>query len=875
MGLSDLYASLVEGGLKVLRLGTTAGGQPILAFGSGEGQRVALLIAGTPGDGALSAQALCQTLLEPVPAGWQFWGILSADPDRLEAHHDLWQKADLAEHVAERRSAWAPGEDPHTNLPVNHERFWQPDREPLDPPEGFVSCTPENIALGRAIQRLQPELLLILGECVAGGACLLSSQDLELADLQHLTAAVSETGLPPHLGAKMRVGRTQHGAPGLVILPSLAEESAKLERQDGLAPGTRFTGGVTSWQLQALHQPDSLMLGVDIPRFTHPSFADEQPTTQTRTIDVSVEERERGGKPARFQVVRLHQPGHPAHEAELRCDPLKADEQVQEGVLVDQPAVSGWLAVEAYMMRRAVLARALELLEAAVPVAETEGFQRAIPLLREAHENHDNLLKSFQQNKRYGKQASEAEAAYWTLAYPVTTAALLQEALRGLDGEPSNVEEIKSAREFLIEERDRLLADNALLAVDEEAALGALRALIGAAVACVEGNGPALVRARERVDLAARALKTARKRARDVKNMNFPRAEREQAEAAQHAATAELAAAEAHLRSLEEATTGAHVEEQAAESQESLEREEQPLSEDEPRLAEEGSASPAPAQAPAQPESEHGRDAGNERGANDTEDEPDVLADAALENTPESEPALDTANAETEATSEPDETNTAADEPEPEAEPQPEPEPEPEAEPEPTATPPADPRAPGGPEDPALDSLPPEIAQLLRRARAERMAREQTPHAASTPTPDDEPVVKPRPEMEEVPADPDDLESRLPPVIDMGSEWGRGPLDWETLLPRDTDPTLAGLTDLAKDGPPAPTVEVKRERHAELTVVEDPAENLGQVQRTPVGFRRRRLELAPRHPELIPRLAFPNPTGGRFLQRRRAVAKTG
>lgn len=860
--------------LSVVALGESADGTPIFAAATEAAARRVLFVGGVAGD-TVSTPGAAVTILEHFACdGWQLWCIPALDIGRLRHNEGTLQaKLDAAALVAHRQSPWGPGEDPEQNLPADHPPLWQPDHVPSDAPEQFVASSPESVALRRAIDHIRPDLVVACRETLAGGIALAASQDLD-GGLQKLLDAAGAAELPVHRGPKQRTGRQSTDQPEMTVLPVLEEEMARLKKLEN--GDARYVGGISAWQAAAEANEDSVYVAVDLPRLTDPAFADDSPSTHTRDVTYTVEERERNGKPAEQLITRLRRPGHPADGAEIRVESAKGA-AARPGDADSVAALSGWLACEALHEQKATLSDAAAIVEDVVVSCRTEGFQRSLQLLRAIADGREKTLKAYQTNKRFGRQATVAEALHWHVALPAQTAAIIAEVRRGLLVEDDRDLKITEA----IERLDALIAaclqPAAQLRVAPPGVLAAAAVhMLAAAIACVDGGEPALVRARARVREAEKLASQARKHARNLKNLGRPRGERQEADEAAAAEEEALAAAQRALAALAD----------------------DPAPED-AASAQEPPAAAAP-QSPDAPASE----------LVDPEPEPDSTPPA--DDGPDAD-KQDADGAQAELSLDPDAAADANPE-QPVASPDPEPEPDPDA----ASDPGPDPAAP----DAASESIPGPAAApaaALEGAGGQHSPQEvhRSPSAEETvaparqlppvPLPDSAPPLPPLPDPDataddergrdvepepSAPRPPEaevqpppagrggvDLDEVLPSVLRMEPEWGRGPLDWSRQLPDPDDRPFSALVEQALGGElhpePASASEPQEppSTSAEIEISDRRVEPLGQVNRLPVGFIRRRVDLPPVTPEVIPPLAAPLPTGGTFQPRVRRISR--
>lgn len=944
-GVDDVHARLAEmvqaGDASALLLGDAQDQTPLIAVGRPvAGAPKLLLIGAGAGDSVISVP-VCAELLGAAPEifdGWEVWAICALDLARLRLNDGVLRAArpSTADHAAARRMAWGPGEDPERNLPLAAGLLYQPDRAPegVTMPSDWVPCSPEALALARAVTHLRPQLTVSLREVPSGGVSFSCSQELPEQDTQTLIDALTQGTLVVHQAAKQRDGRQIHGQAGLVVLPSLPEEQARLRASDEQADERRHTGGVGVWQLLSDLDADTVYLACDLPRFTHADFDVVTEGDAARDVVVTVEDRDRRGKPTPTRIVRLHRPGHPAHEAELRVEAAK-DGEAAEGRHDGVPAASGWLAVEAHLQRRHVLRSALAAFEEALPQFATSDHVRAMQLLRDAAEGHDKLIASYQANKRYGRRATAAEVMHWTASFSLGTALMLTEAKRALEHENAADLKIKKLAGLLDELLDAELAQTQpLRPVAVSVTAQSMAAFAAEAARLVAAGGPARIRQAEREADAERLLADARKRARQLKQLKRPRAERAEADGAVTDAEAHLAA----VRAQAAAPVRTPADEQEAEAVTEAAPVEPGSQDDEPAVADGADAQTvpqdrhltlnvarkvggrpegpeltvpaeeqAPAAAPAEDADLPGPNAEVSESGPDSEPEHDDLPGLLPGPEADQPEAAETFEFAADA-------DTSEGQDEPADEPQDQPDsgdlgvpaaPAP-ADAEPVLVPAETPAAPAWePEaprevislsDPATDPAS-EIPEPFTEPPAPVPAPDtpaepapavdpQTPE--DTPDAEDDSAGEPAGDQDEDPVaeEPEplsDLERRLPDQLRLPSEWGRGPIHWDEQIPRSQDPPPfrrlvedvaqipSDQTDTDPDTEWADAEPQEPEAPSVQIEVAARSEIIGDVRGAAVGFRRSRVDLQARQPEPIPVLAAPAPTGGRFERRRRRI----
>lgn len=863
-------------GAEIAYLGTAADGSPMMAFGA-PGERddpVLLLLAGS-GE-SVAGPALTSFLLrhaEELAPGWRLWAIPALEPARLRLNEpSLGMLTPSVEQlVATWRPAYGPGEETESSLPIDSEQLWQPDQVPEEgAPEMFVPTPPEAVALARALTHLKPAAVVSLRETLVGGATVALSQ--ELADVnayQGLLSAVTDSGLVVNAGAKLRPGRQLHGVDGVVVLASLEEERQRL----GSGSSARWTGGVSTPQfLQTVHD-EFLYVSVDLPRLTAPAFADLEQSRVTRCVHVGVQDREKGGRPVRHRIITLEAPHHPADGAEVRVEPLKRDEEVIEGRFDDMQAAGGWLAVEACMARRAALDAAYELMRTAAPVCQHTDHLRGMQLLRET-DSLAKLQKSFSANKRYARSATRAEETFWSQAFAVMTAAMLHEArhtLRREDQSNSLIADTLGGLDTLIAEQ--LQHVRSLRAVGLPVLAQAAIQSVNAVAAQAQSSGPAQVRAQTRVDLQRRILAAARRAAREARNLKLPKAERQPLEAAADVEQQRLAELEDALAALQDpprvsrsqTEEGRIGEDQASDGDDRppRRRESRPdrrIRKGETNHAERRSAPSEPLDRAVDDRSKSPQSSTNPEPDGKLPDPVSEVADQPLSAASSSDDPTAAA-----ATPPPSEQPTASEGPPP----------------SPAAAQPHEPS-----EAAALRNGGGEEVRTAPQASAssDRDELEEFDDELDDSNPEwvgsDLTALVARPSKHEL---IEDFEDRIPPVIGVDPEWGHGAINWEAQLP---DPLGAPpLRRQAKQAAASPAAQGSRlvavpEPHPAPERVHDaqPADSsvveLGELAHTPVGFRRRRVEL-PRALGTRPLPAAaptPKPTGGQFRPRKRTLA---
>lgn len=519
-GLAERLAGSLES-FNALYLGAGSDGVPIFALSRrGQSGRPALVISGGSGDGITSLPAAAALLEEDQPLeGFETWVICGLDAPRIR-HNDAQLGAlrpSLSDHALSRRMPWGPGEDPETGLPVDFAQLWQSDRA-----EVGVTCSPESLALARALAHIKPELVVSLRDMAAGGVLLASSQHLLEEDWESLSDDLGE--LDMQHGPRPLPGHNVAGKPGCLVLHSILEEARRYTGGQVVA-----VGPVGTWQFMQTQEGESIYLALYLPRFYSPSLSDSSPSEETRSVEVSHELRLIRGREQNTRVVKLVKPGHPADGFEVRVEKV-SDPDEQVGLLADQPALSGYLAVEALLARRDVLRQALEAFQDTVEHLEGEEAERGMQVLMAAGDL-DAQIKAIQTNKRYGSQASKADAAWWKEAYAYETVLLIQESLRCLRGENKadpKVNKLRDRLEELAALQMEAIVD--LQPVDAQQLANMAFEWVPRAADMVAAGGPSLVRARQRVEHSQKALSESRRAARAARHLRLPPAERSQAD---------------------------------------------------------------------------------------------------------------------------------------------------------------------------------------------------------------------------------------------------------------------------------------------------------------------------------------------------------
>lgn len=913
--VDEVHAELSEwvertDGAHVMLLGQASDGTPMVAYGApGDEHAPVMLVLAGAGESVASpavASLLARHAAE-LDGSMRLWVIPTCEPARLRLNEPgLGLTAPtVGELVATWRPAYGPGEEAEASLPIDHDVLWQPDERPDGAGEELVDTPPESVALARALRQLRPACVLSLREVLIGGVTVALSQELEADDdyRRLLDAACSQT-LALNAGAKLRAGRQLHGVDGVVVLSSLSEELARLRPEDG----QRFTGGVTVPQFLSSVHSEFVYLSADLPRLSAARFADGAVAEERRTVHVRLEEREKAGKPVPHRITLLEAPdGGVADGAELRVEPVKSADEVVEGRFEGMEAAGGWLAVEACLRRKDVLRAAYELLRAAAPVCQHNEHLRAMQLLRET-ESLDKLVKSYQGNKRYSRPATVAERAFWAEAFPSMTAAMLAEATHCLSREDAANPLIAAARDGL-----QGLIDGELAGVGELRAVG-MGELAGAGARLaaalqveVAGGGAARVRARARIDAHKRVLTAARRTVRDAKALKRPKAERLSADAELAGAEARMAELEAQLEALQaRADDDPAAPEPSAEADAAVGTGAQPApAAPSPSQSTDRDAAPAPA-----PASELDVP---ERVAEPVDEIAPDRAEPAIEETSASQPsepaARELAPAPDSAVPADDERPLAdLDRPSP-ADGQRDAEP---SDPTPAAsgpavdlTKPADDRRPRVTPDVAelatsgAQNSAPDGSDGAGRVEPVSLIKRDGPPpaapAAATSDVEDDDRIDLGSDLTALVARPrksqlvEDFEERVPALLGVDPEWGRGPINWKSQLP---DPFGApplrrmarqaiSAPETLQGGPAAsvperiaatPPAAPARTPAPPSDVAAQAAVQLGEIAHTTVGFRRRRVELTGSHaaePAGPPPAAVPA-TAGTFRLRRRS-----
>lgn len=861
-----LAAAIEKNDWTVIFLGASDDETPLFACKVSEGDKRLVLLGGSPGESVISP-GLVSFLMEQKDEfeGWEVWAIISLDAARLRLNETcLNPRLSPGDYVRACRRAWGPGEDPEANLPLDSVPFWQPDVAPDNPPDDFVASSSESVALARALMHIKPNLMVVFKEILAGGISLAISQELEISDLELLVASTSTPDLPLHGGAKLRPGRQLLSHPGMVALPSLEEEMRRVEGLEDASDQliTRHVGGITSWQFLQANVADCLYLEIGLPRFSSTDFASIEASMLTRSIMIECVQRERGGKTVPFSVTRLNHPENPAHGKELRAEEIKGDVIPEAREVSSAPMSSGGLAIEAFYTRKHTLQQVIDIIEKALPALQGTEYIRSLQLLRTSQEGQENLLKSYQQNKRYGKQAIVAEVAHWHTAYALETIAILGEARHGIAREDTRDLDMQAAITAIDVVIDLELEKLQKLSPVAPARLAEVAAGGLASILAIAASGrPAVMRAQMNVDSCKKQVLAARKQVRELKNMRRPRPERELAETAYQQAQEDLSVAELELETKQQALnnsteeTSTAVEEATAAAPEEdttvVEEEAIPLEEDTTVAPatdsqnsgdiDSGDSDPQAEVAEAVPVVETPDDISS---LSEDEPEPNDINDIQ-----ESEEDSEDSSERIELTDELHEILKKEGLPESVL---------------------ARLSEEGVPPD-LIEYLKPESVGSLGAKTADDSTGESDPEAESDNLNDSQAHSDSETKHD---SDTTDIEALLPRKLPLDPEWGRGSLSWESQVMIGQElPFVKLIQKLSRE--PMAAQDRPREKIAPPTkalAVSEKAEEIS-ITTSQVGFRRRRLELTPRPRDPLPQLRTPNPTGGNFRPRSRHLAK--
>jgi len=511
-----LFALAHKGSLRLCggRLAPT----PISLSSDSEGP-TALVIAGGAGDSVIGLAAAVSLLSKGGLPGYKTFIICGLDAARLR-HNDtqLGQlKPSPAEHAAARRLAWGSGEDPELGLPIRFGPLMQPDQLPED--LDGISCSPEALALARALKHLSPSLVISLRDIPSGGIQLACSQQLPETDWASLMESVAVAGAVPDFSPEL-INKGIPSSPGCLVLSSL-DDQVKHFSEDQLA-----IGPVSTWQFMQAQNPEAVYLAAYLPRLSTAQLGDQSPSGQLRSVTVKHEIRLRKGNEQRMRIEILEMTGHPADQAELRVE--KAD-QDSLGLMENQPAKKGWLAVEAMLLRQAYLASALRAFQDVLEHMESDEHQRGIQVLQSAIGIDQQMIMA-QTNSFNGQLATQADWAYWKEVYSYQTSLILSESLRCLRYESQADPRISDLRQHLQGLIDHQLSETSLLPL---AAQDLAQASLDFALCCAKimaSGGPELTRAEAACSAADQQLFEARRFLRDAKQMKLPPTERQQAQ---------------------------------------------------------------------------------------------------------------------------------------------------------------------------------------------------------------------------------------------------------------------------------------------------------------------------------------------------------
>lgn len=521
-GLLARAEALVQGGAQRLQLGFDEQGRELFALGAGEGPRRLLLVGGPTGEGLLAATValrLAETLRRP---GWQSWVVAALRPEGLQDNQAALDPGQgLAEQAAARRGALEAGADPLLGLPVDHELLWQPDVLPDGAPDEALACTPGALALARAVRRLQPDLVVVLDDELAGPVELGLSEALDETALAALTGALRE---PLAVMAGRAPLRRWAGSAQALESVSLLQPLQDLQRpqvhssqavREVLASGQgRLMGGVTLWQFAAWQQAGLCVLA-SLPRFCSPQLADIRHAGQQRQVQVEL----LAGQPG-TTLWRL------ADGTEVLRRPTRPEEDRPGPRQV--PLSQGLLAIESAGERLALLGEAAEqVAHLAGSVREGE-LARALSLLRYHQQSLEGRMMAWRTAGRYQQPARRADMAFWQGVFPAQSAQLLggvRHELQHLDRRDPDIDACLAWLEQQITSLGER-ADAHLQAVSAAEWAASAAGLVEQALALVDGGPLQAARQERQAEQLTRELKAARKRARDLKNLRVPARER-------------------------------------------------------------------------------------------------------------------------------------------------------------------------------------------------------------------------------------------------------------------------------------------------------------------------------------------------------------
>ena len=811
-GLVETLSQSIEQ-LKALYLGQASDGVPIFAFADKESKGPRLLVvAGGAGDSVIGLPAAVSLLQEL--AGYETWIICGLDAARLR-HNDSQLGSlspSLADHAFARRLPWGPGEDPERNLPVDYENLYQPDQQP----QGY-SCSEEALALARAINHLQPKLVLSLKDLPAGGATIASSQELLGPDWQALTASLEASGLAMQLGPSLIDGLLVKDHPGCMVLGSLQEESRRFA-------GQLAAGPVPVWQALTQQSPGAVYLSLHLPRFWAEQLGDLSACDQLRSVEVSHETRLLRGREENTRVVRLLRPGHPADKAEVRVE--KAVEGEQLGLIENSAVQVGWLAVEAMLERQALLTEALRGWQEVADHMEGQDFERGMQVLLAAGEIEPQL-KAAQGKSDAAAAATQADWCYWDQVYRYETSLLLSESLRCLRGESKTDPRINDLRDQLQAMIEQNLAlTKSLKPIGAQKLSQASADWAKATAQMVLAGGPDLVQAGQRLEAARSSVSDCKREARSARHLKLGPAERAEADRQLESAESELNSAQEALALMEQSTGTLYGDPQESSQPETAHQAPEP-----PAAEPVHQAPEPPAELPAEPQA-------TEPVHQAPEAERPLFPEPPAELPVEpqaTEPVHQAPELQEESQASPPEASLDSDQlpklPDP---------PQPKAEP-------ARVRTSAAGED-AVELDPPEIAV------------------------EDSSTWFIGPDQGRVELNKDiDIEPMLPPKLDIPPEWGLGPIRWKEHIPSPSgQPMLRRLARhlIGMEQAPAEAAEVEVE---DPGLAIEPSKNKSRTAKEsrPTGWVRRRAELPGRSqlpPALLP------PVHGKWREFRRGVS---
>lgn len=429
-GIDEIYEEANNAQAEFVLYGYASDETPLIAlkYASEKQDAKRILVYGGADGSELATAPLCLELAEIWKnKGYEVWAVPFADPAR-----GRWNEASLQTDLpaqialATIHKAHGPGETADSNLPINRDGFWQPTE---DHPEVAIPSSKENVAFWRLLEHAQPDWIMSLREHLTGGAAVACSQGVMAEDVEACMQRVKDI-LPLHAGAKLLQGRQVAGKSNFVSLTTLAEEREKAKVEEN----SLLVGGIDFWQWC---EDQSISWQLWLPRWSYTDVAEENNlTSQSRNIELFGEQREDAAERLiPIQITKLNKPGHPAHGKELRVVELKRTESAEVGVREHQQALSGWLAVEAWYERQDILGRTKDIMTAVRDHTGSRNYDRSIQTLRWALGKEEQLLKSYLQNKKYGKPATLAEELHWSVAYRLETCSLVAESFSALSKE--------------------------------------------------------------------------------------------------------------------------------------------------------------------------------------------------------------------------------------------------------------------------------------------------------------------------------------------------------------------------------------------------------------------------------------------------------